>query len=73
MAIEQSGVNEMNLNTFTATRLQRPSEQYLRSEEGLHFVMLIGFHRQDREQTKCNAAIMGVMDLLRKKLTPYSM
>ncbi|CAH8442253.1 unnamed protein product [Schistosoma haematobium] len=73
MAIEQSGVNEINLNTFTATRLQIPSEEYLRSEEGLHFVMLIGFHRQDREQAKCNAAIMGVMDLLRKKLTPYSM
>ncbi|CAI2723147.1 unnamed protein product [Schistosoma spindalis] len=72
MAIEQTGVNEINLSTFTATRLQRPSEERLRSE-GLQFVMLIGFHRQDREQAKCNAAIMGVMDLLRKKLTPYSM
>uniref|UniRef100_A0A5K4FCT6 SIR2_2 domain-containing protein n=1 Tax=Schistosoma mansoni TaxID=6183 RepID=A0A5K4FCT6_SCHMA len=73
MAIEESGVNKINLSTFTATRLQIPNEEYLRSEEGLQFVMLIGFHRQDREQDKCNAAIMGVMDLLRKKLTSYEM
>ncbi|KAK4473115.1 hypothetical protein MN116_004300 [Schistosoma mekongi] len=73
MANEQDSTNAINLNTFTATRLRRPNEDYYNSKEKLQFIMLIGFHRQDCEQAKCNEVIMEMMDLLRKRLTPIDM
>ncbi|TNN08516.1 hypothetical protein EWB00_006955 [Schistosoma japonicum] len=71
MAAEQDSTSTVNLNTFTATRLRRPNEDYSDSKEKLQFIMLIGFHRQDCEQEKCNEVIMEMMDLLRKRLTPF--
>ncbi|CAH8431904.1 unnamed protein product [Schistosoma turkestanicum] len=73
MAIEQTDVYKNSLSTFTASRLRRPNGEHFKSKDELQFIILIGFHRQDREQAECNATIMNVMDLLRKQLSSCSM
>ncbi|VDQ04919.1 unnamed protein product [Trichobilharzia regenti] len=72
MATEQSGINKMDPSTFTATRLKRYNKDDADTKGNLKFMLLIGFHKYNQEQEKCNEAIMDTMGLLRRKLTCYS-
>ncbi|CAH8826328.1 unnamed protein product [Trichobilharzia szidati] len=72
MATEQSGINKMDPSTFTATRLKRYNEEDVDTKGNLKFMLLIGFHKYNQEQEKCNEAIVDTMGLLKRKLTCYN-
>ncbi|CAH8430747.1 unnamed protein product [Heterobilharzia americana] len=71
LAIEEGRIDKTNASTFTATRFQRFNEECINSKEKLQFILLIGFHRKNREPEKCNETIMKTMEGLQRRISCY--